>query len=514
VRLIAREERGFTMPAVILAMSLISLVIAAAATAVNGDLGLTRRDLDTKRAYEAAQAGIGDYQFHLNADTNYWTHCADVPDPSAVNLAGSTVKRRAVGGDGDASYAIELLGATGHSTCEVADPVASMIEQSGPSEGTFRIRSTGYAGDARRSVVATFRRASFLDYLYFTQLETSDPVTYGNQATIDGAYQQCTKTIQEGRYSAPIPGSPSGEFCTRIVFATGDHVNGPLHTNDALLICGQPSFGRTLEDVIAVSSPPQGWQPWGSCGGTSQPNFVGAFVTNAPVLTPPPTNAQLSNIADPSYRFTGQTSVLLQGTQMTITTSSGTIGPVAFPANGVLYVANGPCSSAYSPFTASYPSTSGCGNVIVHGDYSAKLTIAAENDIIVDGNIVRGGNGLLGLISNNFVRVKHPYPTQTCRTECGSGTGSSGLTNLRIDAAILAINHSFIVDHYSCGSSLGELTVNGAIGQKFRGAVGLTSGAGYLKDYNYDDRLRYLSPPHFLDPVESAWHVQRETLDQ
>ena len=36
---------------------------------------------------------------------------------------------------------------------------------------------------------------------------------------------------------------------------------------------------------------------------------------------------------------------------------------------------------------------------------------------------------------------------------------------------------------------------------------------GYIKDYNYDDRLRYQEPPHFLDPVQSAWHVQRETLD-
>ena len=104
------------------------------------------------------------------------------------------------------------------------------------------------------------------------------------------------------------------------------------------------------------------------------------------------------------------------------------------------------------------------------------------------------------------------------RTSCGSGgNGTGSLTNPRIDAAILAINHSFIVDHYNCGAPLGTLTVNGAISQKFRGPVGTSSGGtvvtGYGKDYNYDDRLRYQEPPHFLDPVESAWHVQRETLD-
>ena len=33
---------------------------------------------------------------------------------------------------------------------------------------------------------------------------------------------------------------------------------------------------------------------------------------------------------------------------------------------------------------------------------------------------------------------------------------------------------------------------------------------GYLKDYNYDDRLRLRQPPHFLDPVQSAWRVMRQ----
>ncbi len=61
--------------------------------------------------------------------------------------------------------------------------------------------------------------------------------------------------------------------------------------------------------------------------------------------------------------------------------------------------------------------------------------------------------------------------------------------------------------------TLGTLTVNGAISQKFRGPVGTTGGTGYFKNYNYDDRLRYQEPPNFLDPVESAWHIQRETLD-
>jgi hypothetical protein len=396
-----------------------------------------------------------------------------------------------------------------------------MIEQSGPSTGTFRIRSTGYAGEEQQSIVATFKRASFLDYLYFTQLETSDPVTYGNAATIAGAYQQCTKTIAEGRWNAPIPGS-GGQFCDIIVFPDWDDINGPLHTNDALVTCGSPDFGRTSSDTIEVSSPPQGWYRHSGCSGN--PDFIGTFVTNAPVLTPPPTNAKLASLAlSGGIHYTGQRGIVLNSNgTMTVRTNMGQPGTtVSLPANGVLYVANGACSSSYSPFTATYPNTSSCGNVRVRGTYSGQLTIAAENDIIIDGNLTRSGNGMLGLIANNFVRIWKPHPTQTSRSSCGSGSGSDGLENLSINAAILAIQHSFIVDHYNCETTgdgdLETLTVNGAIGQRFRGAVGTFSGStlvtGYQKNYNYDDRLRYVSPPHFLDPVESAWHIQRQTLD-
>ena len=193
---------------------------------------------------------------------------------------------------------------------------------------------------------------------------------------------------------------------------------------------------------------------------------------------------------------------------MTVTTSSGTIGPVPVPGGGVVYVANGTCSTSYSPFTVTYPSTSGCGNAVVQ----ERQLLGPAHDRRRERHH-RGRrhhrtaqrSGLLGLVANNFVRVKHP---------CSNGTNGSGsISNLTIDAAILAIDHSFIVDHYDCGSSLGTLQVNGAIAQKFRGAVGTTGGTGYIKDYNYDDRLRYQEPPHFFDPVQSAWHVQRETLD-
>jgi hypothetical protein len=525
---LAREEQGYTMIAILGAIVLITVLVGAALAATNADVHQVQNDLYHKRAYAAAQSGIADYSYHLNNDSGYWTRCTNVPTPNAVNLAGSTTNRRTVPGSTDGSqYSIELLPATGKTACSTSDPVGSMLESSGPPIGTFRIRSTGYSGGAKASIVATYKQATFLDYVYFTQLETSDPVTYGfpNPSTaLTGAYSQCTKFRRDGRESQVIPGT--SQYCDRIVFVSGDKIDGPVHTNDDLLICGTPSFGRSAADVTEVSAPPVGWVS--GCGSGDNPNFVGPFATNAPVLTPPATNGSLKTIAGPNYTYTGQTSITLSGTSMSI---NG--GPsVSVPSSGVVYVQNGAgCATSYSPFTVTYPATSGCGNAVVHssGTYSGQLTIAAENDVIIDGNITRASSSsdLLGLVANNFVRVKHPVcpsnnlgcssgtiSAETAKGTCNSGVNGTGaLSNPQIDAALLAIAHSFLVDHYDCGSSLGTLQVNGAIAQKFRGAVGTTGGTGYLKDYNYDDRLKYQEPPHFFDPVQSAWHVQRETLD-
>ena len=177
----------------------------------------------------------------------------------------------------------------------------------------------------------------------------------------------------------------------------------------------------------------------------------------------------------------------------------------------------------YSPFTATYPTSSPCGNAYVRGTYSGSLTIAAENDIIVRGDICRvscgtpSGTGMLGLIANNFVRVFHAFPSeakdpnQAFNYVCNGNAGEERLPDINIDAAILAINHSFIVDHYDCGAQMGNLNVEGAIAQKFRGPVGTSGGTGYIKNYVYDDRLRYLEPPSFIEPTGTSWVIGRQT---
>jgi len=127
--------------------------------------------------------------------------------------------------------------------------------------------------------------------------------------------------------------------------------------------------------------------------------------------------------------------------------------------------------------------------------------------MVINGNIINNAptSGLLGLVAQNFIRLYHNI------NSAGDNTVDD-LTDPHIDAALLTVAHSFIVDNYDQGDPLGTLTITGSIAQLFRGAVGTGSGktmsTGYSKNYAYDDRLKSLSPPDFLDPVQASWRLQ------
>lgn len=528
IRNLARRlsgERGFTMVSAMGSLMLVMLFSAGAYTAVTGDIPLARADQDRKQAYAAAEAGLHEYEYHLNQDNAYWSKCTNVPAPNAVNQrwdgTGSDPRQWRKVPNASSEYAIELLPATGYSQC-VEGTQESMID---PASGTFRIRVTGRSNGKKRSIVATMRRRGFLDFLWFTDLETSDPAWYElnsqgratNPDIVAWAASECAKWYRLGRGSESYSGTvvefdgtgtdPLSASCTEIQFADADVMAGPFHTNDEILTCGTPEFGRTTADNIEVSAPPQGYR---SCGGGSSPVFKGVWSPSSRVMGMPPSNTSLASVADPNWTFTGRTTIVLNGNSMTVNGVS-----MGLPPNGVVYVKNGNCGQGYFPLNP-YGNAVGCADVYLRGNYSGNLTIGSEKDIIVDGNVIHNGDAMLGLISNGFVRVYHPVsPANRVNnpnyTSCSNSAGT--MTNVTIDAAILSLQHSFTVDNYYCGPKLGTLTVNGAIGQKHRGPVGRSGspGNGYTKNYQYDDRLRFRSPPHFLDPVQSSWRVIRQT---
>ena len=504
-----RGERGFTMLLALGVLTLTSVLLGGAYIAVLNDTGLSRNDLNQKRALAAAQAGIQAYNYNLNQNVNYWELCLPASNSTPVTVPGST--------DAGVSetYLLKPLIAqtapSGTTQCSTTNPIGTMIEGAGAgaAAGTFRIASTGTSGNVSRTIVAQYRSPSFLNYVYYTDYETLDPsATPGNPTDCAVHYPN------------------RGSDCLSIQFVTGDSIKGPLHSEDTLLVCGSAVFGRTSADQIEAPA----HSNEGNQGCTDSAQMVGTFNSSAPALLPPSTDAQILNVTTSAFHFTGVTTIVLSGAQMSV--NGGAY--VNDPSNGVVYVSTSAtlgCSVTYTPFDPSYSGNAGCGNVSVSGNYSVPLTIASDNDIIINGNLTPTGitlganptgTAMLGLIANDFVRVYHPVsgtrgpssgscndPNNNNSPNVTNATGS--LTSPYIYAAILAVNHSFIVDNYDCGATLGTLHVFGVIAQLFRGPVGTSGNSGYLKDYNYDDRLATTEPPYFLNPVSAHWTVSRQT---
>jgi hypothetical protein len=509
------DQRGFTMVIVMGVLAVTSVFIAAGFAAADGDMPIVTASKDRKAAYAAAEAGVNFYMFHLAQDPDYWTKCDQVLPPNAteanpVNLAGASPARWRNLPQSAAKYKIEMLPAAGAAKCVPADQ-KSMLD---PATGMFRIRATGQAGKVRRSIIANFRRSTFLDYLYFTDYETSDPLTYSAWLQ-PYAESQCANKYRAQRSS----------WCSEIQFIEPDAINGPLHTNDSILTCNRPTFGRDANDVIEVQAAAPGYTKLSNanCSG-AEPDFRGQFKSGRERLEMPTSNASIASVA--GYTFTGTTTIRLrEDHKIDVVKSDGTSATLAWPSPAVIHVKNGTrCGSSSPPTSASYDDPKDCAIVYVSGSYADSLTINTEDDIVIrppagsaNGDILRKGDAVLGLIAANFVRVYHKVARNyngDDESVCANvdTVAEPLMKDVKIDAAILALSHSFIVDNYACGAKLGTLTVEGAIAQRYRGPVGTSGGSGgtgYIKSYGYDDRLRYRSPPYFLNPVAASWKIVR-----
>lgn len=555
----------------VITMAAMSMILATAALSVSvvaTDQPIAREDVNRKSAFAAAESGLQVYVHRLLSDNAYWAQCED--EASGLNLAwdgtGTDPRNWKSLTANSGWYTIESLPAKVTEPCDPDNPEETMIGtlQDGRTP-TFRVRITGQASGAtgqrvgpRRSLIATFKRRSFLDYIYFTDLEVLDPDTYesalaggrntretGTGRTIaQWGASACSKQVYitgEGgkkREAQQFNGqaqNSNGSWsnysakCQEIQFAGDDYINGPMHTNDIPQICGRPSFGREPAERIEISGPNDPNADYGdsyrrACNdanprvnqpGQNNPiSTLGTWYFNQEKMLLPATNNSLQAEAPKAATFVGETRFRFEGGRIWVigTDAAGKAynnEPMNYPANGVLYVkTDRSCPKRYQ--TGDPQDTlvdrKTCGIAWVKGQYTENLTLAAEDDIRIDGNITRTGAKLLGLIATNFIRVHHPVSSaRNCST--GDNNIAPILKNLQIDAALLTLQHSFLVDNWKCGGDLGKLTVNGAIAQKYRGPVATTGGTGYDKNYVYDNNLRVLSPPKFLDPVESSWKL-------
>ncbi|MBV9174539.1 MAG: hypothetical protein JOZ81_31140, partial [Chloroflexi bacterium] len=380
-------------------MVVTSLLVAATFVALQGDTHLTQSDLSAKRAYYAAEAGLNAYLYQLNQNPDSWQTCS-TDLQSKTPVPGSST---------GAEYSYQPIYNSGYSASNCSsDPISALVDS---STGTLRMEFIGYAGaqpQITRGIVASFRKDTPLDYLWYTVYEALDP-------GIAPAYKDCGQFYRTGKR----PGQ------CNIWWVTGDVMNGPMYTQDQYLISGSPVFGRNINDRIE-STAPGSICSGGSCGSAV---IKGLAVPGAATIAPPSDNSQLYvNAGSYGAVVSGTTTVQLSGTQATVTscpTATTCSGPtvIDLTSKPIIYVSNttGCTPYSYTPFGATYPANGsgqyyGCaGDVYVSGNYTTPVTIGAANNIIIAGNLTTTTDSLgnltgpatLGLVANQFVRVMH-----------------------------------------------------------------------------------------------------------
>jgi hypothetical protein len=505
-------QDGVAMITVMLIVVVLTIMMVAALDyAIQGE-PLSRRDQDWNAALAAAQAGVDDYLYRLQQDDEYVQYSAtNPPTPANVAFTGwHDIPGPA--NQGQFHYSATYLA----------------------SQGIVQVVSTGRVRGVQRTIRANMRRRGFLDYLYMTDYESLDPQSgyYSDPAT---AAAQCARYWWAGRPTNP---------CVRISFVTGDTINGPLHTNDTISVNGSPRFNGKATTAYSgamscPASPTYTWRWHGLSGCGDRPEFQSGDPETVPIVALPTTNTAIKAETDRSAGktgclYNGPTRIVLNATgTMTVTSPFTTspayascVGPnVALPANGVIYVQNVPstqvatCTGGQNrlgyPISPDDLTDYGCrdGDVFLSGTLRGRLTIAAENNIVIVANTTYqtsgpASNDMLGLVANQFVQVYHPV-NNGGQNLTDNRNPTNTFTNPQIHAAILALGHSFIVQNYDEGAQLGTITVNGVIAQRWRGPVGTSGGTGYLKNYGYDTRLRYASPPYVQDIAETPYRVSQ-----
>lgn len=400
IRSRARAQEGVTIVVALGVMLVTSLLLAAAFVATQDDVGLSHTDTAQKEAYYAALAGVQEFEYQMQINPNYWQTCAK-PTNSLPQEPGS-------------SYKVKILPAAGSSECSTSNPIGSVIEKTGSAANTFRIESVGSVRghpEEHHTIVATFKVTGFLNFIYYTNHEDEDPSLYN-------ASKVC---------SEPNTFYPNTSGCELIQFASGDSINGPVHTNDAVCIGGSASFGRENHKPADVVEFYRGLNT--NCNGKGTFYTASKSYIKGELLPPPTSDSSLETYAKPEDTFSGVTELVLEGGTNEITVTNAAINggkpeKVAWPTNGLIYVkqsSTGACEYTYKPYESDNlyeaDAESNCGNVYVKGTYSEPLTIGSADDVIVNGEIYPygqraveppTGTATLGLIANNFVRVYHP----------------------------------------------------------------------------------------------------------
>lgn len=578
-----RRDEGSALLLVIAAMTVAMLVVSVALHYGLQNNQHAKRSTAWYQAFAAAQAGVDDYLARLNELDTYW----QTVDCDNDALKGATTRANSCGWNASTEPGwLDVPGSTNAQFHYDVDTSNTHVDGTVDLVATGRIVGSGET--STRSLQVTLRRGGFGEFLYYTVYETKDPADYSNP----------TEKASCARYAWANPARPGPSTCTVIAFSGDDVINGPLHTNDTMLLRDNSSRqGPHFKGTVTTSrpacrdanGPAQAYKCYTFDTYSSVHPRFDKGIAYREVVEIPESIGDLRKYVTPGLDpepplgclYTGPTRIQFiapsgsgPATMRVWSRWSKTLNPgcgnpnaswpqvVNVPQNNLIMVQDVPASQAQPtsgacparsidatgtwnatgttttngsiPQSGDYNNRAGnpdanCryGTVYLDGTLKGRVTISADNNIVVVGNVTyhggQSGTDALGLVSSNSVQIYHPVTTVCTREDrydnCVAwGPGSNmnrpsslGGTVFRdavLQAAILTLQHSFEVQEYDVGSGLGKLTIFGTIAQRFRGAVGTSGGTGYDKNYNYDSRLRYAPPPYFLDPVRSSWGMK------
>jgi len=517
------------------AIVVLSLLLAATFSYALAVEPQARENQDWNASIAAAQAGVDDYVAKLNASDAYWQSV----DCSNTAMRGPNAGTNTCGWTS--------VTAVGWQNVNASDPAAGKFHYDADpsviySQGAVRLTSTGKVRGSSRTIQVLVSRGGSTDFLYYTDFEDADPansVAYPSGAPND----DCGKsgpTLAKYWWN----GRTSADGCVEITFVSGDTLDGRVHFNDTPQIGGTTKFLQSYE----TSAPACKNTPYNvnNCKrGSGTPNLNGQKAAWADVLLLPDNANNFGTY--PGCQYTGDTRIKFNpagtmtvwstrsvgtstGTGCGTFTGSGSV-TVNVPDDQVIYIKNWSSQSkcTVGQVGDGLPVTGdlnvdvptfycGNGNVYVEGTVKGRVTIAAQNNVVVTGNILvdgvaagatPSGTSVVGLVAGNSVVMEHPVK---CTRFSGNPSVcdqwaniDSGATDRYVYASIQTLQRSFWVQAYNQGAQLGTLNVYGSIAQKWRGIVGTGSSTGYLKNYRYDSRLRFQSPPYFPQWTNAVW---------
>jgi hypothetical protein len=430
------DEKGNALVIVIMSMFVLTLLVVAALGYAVANVPQSRRAQDYRAAFSAAQAGIDDFLQNLNVCDTYWdAPCPNSPASDARKGGNNWNTVPGTTGSNAATYSQEVIG----------DPLTN--------GGVIRLKVRGMVNGVMRTLVYELRKTSFLNFIYYTDFETTDPArlvslypaktvpgnnssegdltyqsgySYDVAATTLTAAKACEKYYYGGRttwatsvkrtdtYSSGkgnVVNLTMQRSCPPIQFSSRDNIRGPLHTNDALYLSGTPLFAQKTESSWpSTGDPKPGTKLW---WGPGSPSTAGKTPMYADPLRMPPNNASIRAAAlAEGCVYTGPTEIIFQSNGQLKVTSPGTKSVVAGcstgnmtsaqtvsgPRNGVIYVdgLSTTCSGDALPTwqnisgdVTPYSCTS--GDVFTKGTVAGKYTIAAANDIDIVGDLTYQG---------------------------------------------------------------------------------------------------------------------------